>query len=34
MFFNYLPDFFEIFDQTKQAVGEFGSPQNGVRNLL
>jgi hypothetical protein len=33
-FFNYLPDFFEFFDRTKQAEGEFDSPQNGVKNLL
>ena len=33
-FFLYFPEFFDNFIETKQAVGEFGWPQNGVNKLL
>jgi hypothetical protein len=33
-FFFIFPNFFGNFNETKQAEGEFGWPQNGVDKLL
>ena len=34
IFCLYFPEFFDNFIETKQAIGQFGWPQNGVNKLL